>query len=72
MTQENFEHEFLIRLAAVWLACRLDVMGGISGHPMHHPVTNFRSLAWPMLGCSDYRHEMRLLCDEVRDGAKSR
>ncbi len=58
----NFEHEFLIRLAGTWLACRLAVMGGTPGHKAHVPVRDFHSLGWAMLGCVDYGHEMRLLC----------
>lgn len=56
------EHEFLICLAPIWLACRWRVMG----HPLagkHWPKPD---LAFDLLGCVDYAHEMRLLCEEVR------
>ncbi len=55
-----FDHEFLIRLAPVWLACRWKVMG----HRLHG--WKYRSdLAFDLMGCVDYGHEMRLLCNEA-------
>lgn len=58
----SFEREFLIRLAPVWLACRWRVLGN-----------RLRGKGWPtpdlrndLLGCTDYREEMRMLCAEVR------
>ena len=71
----NFEREFLIRLGATWLACRLAVMGGTPGLKQHRPVRDFDSLGWAMLGCVDYSHEMRLVCQDesarVRGGEVS-
>lgn len=58
------ECEFL-SLAAVWLACRLAVMGGTPDSPQHVPVRCFRTLGWAMLGCVDYQAEMRLLIKEA-------
>jgi len=66
----NFEREFLIRLGATWLACRLAVMGGTLGLKQHRPVRDFDSLGWTMLGCVDYSHEMRLVCQEALAGSR--
>jgi hypothetical protein len=53
--------EFLIRLAPIYLACRLRVMGGsLSGQWPR------QDLAFDMLGMFDYAHEMKLLCAEMR------
>lgn len=60
----DFEHEFLIRLAPAWLACRLAVMGGTPLIPQHRPVVDMASLGWALLGCVDYAAEMRLLARE--------
>ena len=68
MSFSNFQHEFLIRLASVWLGARLAAMGGTPGFPQHIPVQNFPTLAWAMLGYVDYGCEMRLLCHEVKTG----
>lgn len=58
----KFEHEFLIRLAPIWLACRWRLMGhSLTGK--HWPKPD---LAFDLLGQHDYAHEMRLLCAEVR------
>lgn len=58
------QREFLIRLAPIWLACRWRVMGhGLIGKRWPKP-----DLAFELLGCVDYGHEMRLLCAEVRHG----
>lgn len=61
----KFEREFLIRLGAPYLGCRLAVMGGSPVVPMHVPVTNMPTLGWALLGVHDYGHEMRLLAKEV-------
>lgn len=72
------EREFL-RMAGVWLSCRLAVMGGTplerdddqdKAVATHRPVVDFRSLAWAMLGCVDYAFEMKLLCAEVLNGRR--
>lgn len=61
MTQKAFEHEFLIRMAAVYLACRWKVMGhGLTGWP------HKSDLEYDLLGMCDYAREMQLLCLEVR------
>lgn len=58
----RYEREFLIRLAAVWLACRWRVMGnGLAGKSWPKPM-----LEYDLLGMIDYAHEMRLLCAEVK------
>ena len=60
MTPE-LEHEFLIRLAPVYLACRWRVMGhSLSGRCWPKP-----DLAFDLLGLHDYGFEMRLLMDEA-------
>ena len=54
-----FEHEFLIRLAPIWLACRWKVMG--------HELENWpyeSDLAYDLLGMVDYANEMKELCKE--------
>ena len=67
----GFERDFL-KLAAVWLSCRLHVMGGIvtdddgvTPHGTHIPVTDMHTLGWALLGCVDYAAEMQLICKEV-------
>ena len=60
------EREFLIRLAPLYLACRLAVMGGCPMIPQHRPVRDFASLGWPLVGMIDYAAEMRLLISEER------
>lgn len=58
----NWEHEFLIRLAPIWLACRWRIMGGrLIGR---WPKTD---LGFDLLGMCDYQMEMRLLLEETRD-----
>lgn len=64
----DFDRFFLIRLASVWLACRLAVMGGHPQIPQHQPVKDFRSLGWALLGCIDYATEMRILTNQERQG----
>ncbi len=50
------EHEFLIRLAPIWLACRWRVMGHhLAGKRWPKP-----DLAFDLLGMHDYGAEMRL------------
>lgn len=66
MAQPQFERSFL-RLASTWLACRCAVMGGQPQIAGHAPVVNFETLAWPMLGCSDYGAEMALECAEEKE-----
>jgi hypothetical protein len=58
------EREFLVRLAAIWLACRLAAFGGTPLIPQHKPVRCVRTLEWALLGCTDYGEEMRLLAAE--------
>ena len=60
---KKFENEFLIRLAAIWFACRFRCNGG------HLTPRN----AWPkplwwneLMGERDYAAEMRLLCAEIK------
>lgn len=60
------EREFLIRLAPIWLACRLAAMGGTPMIPQHYPVKDFKGLGWALLGCADYGEEMRLLVEEMK------
>lgn len=60
------EREFLIRLGAVWLACRLAAMGGTPLLPQHRPVRDMDTLGWALLGCHDYGWEMRLMCREAK------
>ena len=59
--RNQFEREFLIRLAPVWLACRWKIMG----HPLHGwPYGT--DLAYDLLGTLDYAAEMKLVCQEAR------
>jgi hypothetical protein len=53
----SFEHEFLIRLAPIWAACRFRVMGGslIGKWPRC-------DMAFDLLGMLDYEREMELVC----------
>jgi len=67
LTNFEFERELLIRLGAIWLACRLAAWGGTPLIPQHRPVRGFRDLEWALLGCTDYGEEMRLMCAERRD-----
>lgn len=56
MTQKVYEREMLIRLAPVWLACRWKLMG--------HEMVGWphgSDMAFDLLGCMDYRAEMRLV-----------
>lgn len=62
---KKWEREFM-KLAGVWMACRLAAMGGTPVHPLHRPVRNFETLAWAILGSVDYAGEMRELVKEVR------
>jgi hypothetical protein len=58
-----FEHEVLIRLAPVWLACRWRVMGGaLRSWPIAPMLEN------DLLGMMDYGHEIALVCAEQRRG----
>jgi len=58
----KFQREFL-NLAAVWLACRLNVMGGDARIGQGaRLVVDMHSLGWAMLGCVDYAAEMRMIC----------
>lgn len=50
------------RCAAVWLACRLEVL---SGRRWLHPDQS-ADLQFALLGEHDYRQEMRLILDERR------
>jgi hypothetical protein len=55
----EFEREFLIRLAPVYLACRWKVMG--------HPLQGWpykSDFQFDLLGMVDYGWEMRLMCKE--------
>lgn len=54
------------RFAAIWLACRLAAWGGTPLLLQHRAVQCFRSLAWALLGCTDYGEEMRLLLAGAR------
>jgi len=57
--RQAFEHEFLIRLAPVWLACRYRIMRRpLSGKWPPSDVGN------DLLGMVDYAAEMKLLCAE--------
>ncbi len=57
----GFEREFLW-LAAWWLACRLQIMGGeVAGKNVPSG-----DLAFSLLGWHDMAAEMRLLCGEER------
>lgn len=58
---KNWEREFLIRLAPVWLACRWKIMGNTL-----HAWPHGSDLAYDILGCYDYSEEMKLLCEEWR------
>ena len=51
----GFEREFF-KLAGWWLACRLQVMGGLASDAKHKP-----NLAYDLLGMVDYGWEMRLV-----------
>ena len=62
----EFEREFLLRLAAPYLGCRLAVMGGRPLVPTHQPVTDMPTLAWALLGVHDYGHEMRIMLQQIR------
>lgn len=58
--QNDFEREFLIRLAPVYLACRWKVMGHkLAGWP----ITS--NLELDLLGMLDYACEMNLICLEA-------
>lgn len=59
---KEFENEFLIRLAPIWLACQWRVMG----HSLIGKHWPKRNLANDLLGLNDYAHEMRVLCAEVQ------
>jgi hypothetical protein len=62
----SFEHEFLIRLAPTWLACRWKVMG--------HELSGWKAapkkpdLANDLLGMVDYATEMKLICRAKLNG----
>jgi hypothetical protein len=57
---KQFEREFLIRLAPVWLACRWRIMGGrLRGRNWPKP-----DMANEFLGCNDYGREMKIVCNE--------
>ena len=54
------EREFLLRLGAIWLACRWRIMGNpLAGKQWPKP-----DLAFDLLGTQDYGHEMKLMCEE--------
>lgn len=56
----KFEREFLIRLGAIYLACRYKVMGGkLAGYHLAKS-----DLAYDLLGMLDYAAEMRLICQQ--------
>ena len=58
-----YEDEFL-HLAAVWLACRWQTMGGA----VHTPwFVGPADLHFALLGVHDYHQEMRLLLKEWRE-----
>lgn len=58
--RNDFEREFLIRLAPVYLACRWKVMG----HQLHRwPFPS--DLEFDLLGMMDYACEMKLICLEA-------
>ena len=54
----RFEHEFLIKLAPIWLACRWRVMG----HKLRGKAWPKQDLRNDLLGCTDYAAEMREIC----------
>lgn len=62
----RFEDEFL-RLAGTFLACRLEVMGGIVEC---YDVRPDPDLQFSLLGMVDYSHEMRLVCQEALQGLR--
>jgi hypothetical protein len=55
---KQFEHEFLIKLSPIWLACRWRVMGNPL-YGRHWPKPN---LSFALLGMCDYSAEMRETC----------
>lgn len=58
----EFEREFLIRLAPIYLACRWKVMGhGLFNWPHES------DLEFDLLGMHDYAGEMKMLCREKRE-----
>ncbi len=59
-SQTQFEQEFLIRLAPIWLACRWRIMG----HSLRGRRWPAPDIAFDFLGCNDYAHEMRIVCAE--------
>jgi len=63
---KSFEHEFLIRLAPVWLACRWKVMGN-----RLHGWKYESDLGFDLLGMHDYAAEMKLLCRERKLASNS-
>lgn len=63
------EREFLIRLAPIWLACRWRVLGHhLSSVGRHWPTPD---LTFDLLGMTDYGHELKLLCEEVKCSIRS-
>lgn len=60
--RKRFEVEFLLRLAPVWLAARYRIMGGSLRRQDGWPK---QDLTFDMLGCMDYRYEMKLACREA-------
>lgn len=57
----EFEHELLIQLAPIYLACRWKVMG--------HQLRGWHcksDLEFDLIGMMDYACEMRLLCEDWR------
>lgn len=52
------EREFLVRLAATWLKCRLEVMGGVAGNAR---VRDMKDLGYALMGMVDYAAEMRVV-----------
>lgn len=58
----NWKREYF-RLAATWLACRLETM---SGRRWRHPEQR-TSMEFSLLGEHDFWREMELLCAEVKE-----
>lgn len=51
---KDFEREFLIRLAPVWLACKLR---------LQHPARDYQNdPVFTFIGLMDYQAEMSILC----------
>lgn len=59
----KFEREFL-RMAACFLSCRLEVMGGYVLKGWERPTDQATALSYSLLGEVDNAVEMRLMCAE--------